>query len=203
MATGGKVLGKLKDFNKEYGKPIRDARCRNACSYTMKKGVKANERLQETLKPFMLRRNKVDFLKDELPVKREICVWVKPSRQQALIYTKIVQSNFSLTQKVLSSDKAVAKEARMGAFQVIAELKKLCGHPSLLEKGDIRSALEQNKLNTIITDSRKLELAVHLLKGFREENHKVLVFSQSTQTLNIIQHVLLKRGGFTIARLDG
>ena len=32
MATKGEILGKMKDFNKEYGKPIHDARCRR-CLY--------------------------------------------------------------------------------------------------------------------------------------------------------------------------
>ena len=207
MATAGKVLGKIKEFNKEYGKPIKDARCRNAGSYTMKQGLKANEKLQEVLKPYLLRRRKIDFLKDELPEKREICVWVKPSQQQATMYKKKVEENFSLVKNVLSSDVALANKAKMGAFQVLAQLKNLCGHPLRLLKGgpggDIRSALEQTDLATIINGSKKLDLTVHMLEGFKADSHKTLLFSQSTQNLDVIQHVLLEQGNMSMARLDG
>ena len=209
MATAGKVLGKIKDFNKEFGKPIRDARCKNAGSYAMKQGLKANEKLQEALKPYLLRRCKIDFLSNELPAKREICVWVKPSQEQAMMYKKKVEDNFLLSQNILSSDAKLANKAKMGAFKVLAELRNLCGHPFRLLKGgpggdgDIRSALEQTDLKTIINGSKKLGLVLHMIKGFKAEDHKTLFFSQSTQNLDVIQHVLLKQGNVSIARLDG
>lgn len=207
MATAGTVLGKMKDFNKEFGKPIRDARCKNAGSYAMKQGSQASEKLQKTLKPYLLRRHKYDFLSDELPSKREICVWVKPSEQQATLYKKLVTENFSLTQNMLSSDTEVANKAKMGAFQVLAKLRSLCGHPLRLLKGgpdgDIRSALAQTDLNDIIHGSKKLGVALHMIKGFKAEDHKTLLFSQSTQNLDVIQHVLLKQTKVSIARLDG
>lgn len=207
LATAGKVLGKLKEFNKEYGKPIRDARNRSAGSYALKQGAKANEKLQEMLKPYLLRREKMDFLADELPPKREICVWVKPSNQQKKMYKEKVQENGYLAQNILSEDKDVAKKAKLGAFQVLAQLKSLCGHPLRLLKGgpegNIRSVLEQTDLMTIINGSKKLELVLHMLKGFKDEHHRTLLFSQSTQSLDIIQHVLLKQKKISVCRIDG
>jgi SNF2 family DNA or RNA helicase len=209
MATGNQVLGKLKDFNREYGKPIRDARCRNASSYAMKKGQEANDALQGTLKSCLLRRRKLELLRDELPTKRDVCVWVKPSKQQARMYKETVESSFHLVRDILSADAKLANKAKMGAFQVLAELKDICGHPLRRLKGgpggSIRSALEQTDLPRIVQGSRKLELAIHLLRGFKADDHKTLLFSQSTQNLDIIEYVLLKKGGSTVklARLDG
>ena len=207
MATAGKVLGKIKEFNKEFGKPIRDARCKNACSYKTKEGQKANKSLQEKLKPYLLRRRKVDFLKNELPKKIETCVWVKPSKQQAKMYKEKVQENGFLTTDILSKDTSVANKAKMGAFQVLAELRNLCGHPLRLLKGgvdgSIHSALEQTDLATIINGSRKLELLLHMLAGFKKEDCKTLVFSQSTQNLDVIQYVLRKQDKLSICRIDG
>ena len=207
MATAGKVLGKLNEFNKEYGKPIRDARCRNASSHATKQGAKANEQLQATLKPILLRRNKVDFLKNELPEKRDMCVWVKPSKLQASMYKETVEKNGFLVKNILSSDKELANKAKMGAFQILAELRNLCGHPLRLLKGgpqgDIRSALEQKDLAYIINGSRKLELLLHMLKRFKIDGHHTLLFSQSTQNLDVIQHVLRRQGQVRICRLDG
>ena len=123
------------------------------------------------------------------------------------MYKEKIDSNVSLAKNILSSDKELAKKARLSAFQVMAELKNLCGHPLRLQKGgaggDIRSALEQTDLNTILNGSQKLKLVIHMLKGFRADGHKALLFSQSTQNLDVIQYVLERQKCFTIARLDG
>lgn len=207
MATAGKVLGKLKEFTKEYGKPIRDARCRNASNLATKEGAKAKKLLQEKLKPYLLRRLKLDFLADELPVKTETCVWVKPSKQQATMYKKVVKSNASLAQSVLSNDKALAKKAEWSAFQMIRKLQNLCCHPLRLLKGgsegDICTMLKQKDVAAILEGSKKLQLVCHMLKGFKAGDHRTLLFSQSTQNLDIIEYVLMKKGGFSIARLGG
>ena len=73
-ATAGTVLGKFKEFNQKYGKYINNARCKNACGLIIKRGEQANKELQEILKPIILRRKKVDYLKKELPPKEDICV---------------------------------------------------------------------------------------------------------------------------------
>lgn len=206
MATAGKVLGKIKEFNKEFGKPIREQRYKNTGSHAKKQGDEANEKLQATLKPYLLRRLKLDFLSEELPTKHEICVWVKPSKQQAMLYKKKLDESFALTQTMFSSDSKVANKAKLGAFQVLAELRNLMGHPLRLLKGvdgSIQSALEQTDLSTVINGSEKLRLVLHMLKGFQAEGRKTLLFSQSTQNLDIIQHVLQKQGNLEIARLDG
>ena len=209
MVTAGKVLGKLKAFNKEYGKPIRDARCRNASSHAQREGAKANEALQSTLKPYLLRRHKMNFLADELPPKLEICVWVKPSDQQKKMYQEKVQANGYLAKNIWSADKDVAKGANnLSAFNVLAKLQSLCGHPLRLLKGgsggDIRSALNQTDLATILNGSKKLELVLHMIKGFKAEEKKTLVFSKSTENLDIIQHVLLKqKNEISVCRIDG
>lgn len=204
MATAGNVFGKLKEFNKEYGKKIKDARCRSASSFAQKEGAQANQALQKALQPYLLRRRKMDFLKDELPKKLEVCVWIKPSKTQKVQYKKLVEDNGFLAGNILSEDKDVANKAKMGAFQVIAQLRNLCGHPLRLRQGgEIRSALEQHSVSSILSGSRKLELTIHMLKEFQKDGKKTLVFSQSTQTLDVIQHVLKKQDRIKYARLDG
>ncbi|CAB9524006.1 CHD3-type chromatin-remodeling factor [Seminavis robusta] len=197
MATAGHVLGKLKEFNLKWGKPIREARCRNASSMARKKGSKANEELQGTLKPYVLRRLKIDFLSDELPPKREICVWVKPSHQQKQMYKEEMAGYLA---------KDICRWGALHAFQVMTKFRSLCGHPLLLLKGDadIRSALDQTDLKSLLKGSSKLELVLHMIKGFRADGHKTLLFSQRTGTLDIIQRALmLQDNNMSIFRLDG
>jgi len=199
MATQGQVLGKLKDFNKLYGKPIRNARCRNASRYDIRKGKEANDELQETLKPYVLRRRKIDFLTNELPTKHEVCVWVKPSKDQVVLYKNKVDANIALAKNILSSDRALAKSSMMCAFQVMADLRKICSHPLRY----LEDSMEEKELHSIIRGSKKLELSIQMLKAFKQDGHKTLLFSQSTQNLDIIQYVLLKLGSFKVCRLDG
>ena len=213
LATAGKVLEKnIKHFNKKYGKPTRDARCRNASRYAERQGEKANEELQELLKPYVLRRLKKDHLSKELPVKQETCVWVKASKQQKMLYKVTVESKMSLADNILSSDTKLARSARIHAFRLIQVLMQICNHPLLHVVDDadnnnkrkgISKTLEGTELSAIIRGSKKLELSVHMLEAFKENGHKVLLFSHSTQNLDIIQYVLLKHGSFTVCRLDG
>ena len=207
MATAGAVLGKLKEFNQKYGKPIKDARCKNAYSSIIKRGEEANKELQEILKPIILRRKKVDYLKEELPPKEDICVWIKPSKEQMTMYKAKVGSMSSVTKTILGDDKAQARSAMMSAFKLLAELKNLCSHPIRLRKGgpdgDIRSALEQSDITSILNGSLKLKMLIHMLAGFEKEGEKVLVFSKSTQSLDIIQHVLKKQTTYKYGRIDG
>jgi SNF2 family DNA or RNA helicase len=230
MATAGRVLGKLKDFNKEYGKPIRNARCRNATSYEQKTGAQANEALQATLQPYLLRRRKIDFLKQELPPKYEICVWVKPSVEQIQKYTHILKNNQHLATSVLSGDKSIAKKARLCAFQVLNQLRSLCGHPLRLllsantssivgTTGNpstetdrtcsiLHSALAQSDLKTLLRASPKLELVLHMIQGFHKDGLQTLLFSQSTQNLSVIQSALEKMNlnkssNISVCRYDG
>ena len=206
MATAGQVLGKIKDFNKEYGKAIKNARCRNAASYVLSQGEKANIRLQEKLKPFLLRREKMDYLAEELPPKHDICVWVRPSTHQTRRYQDIINSNTSVAQSLLSKDKAAAKKATMCAFNVINNLRKLCGHPLRMhgrDGCDAATILKQTAVGEVLNGSNKLKVAIDLLEGFRKDGLRTLLFSQSTEMLDIIQYVLNKKGAFNVARLDG
>jgi len=209
MATAGSVLGTIKQFNIEYGKPIKNARCKSASRYVLRQGEAANKALQEKLKPYLLRRLKDDHLLEELPPKIEICVWVRPSQQQVKMYKdKIHSKSFtSFTATLKGSDKEAAKDSMKSAFQLLSVLQNICFHPILLQKGgpdgSIGSALEQTDLKAILSGSYKLELVVHMLKSFKEDEHKTLIFSQSTQNLDVIHYVLLKMPSITIARIDG
>ena len=206
MATAGKVLGTLKDFNKNYGSPIENARFSNATPFALSRGAEANRRLQDTLKPFMLRRLKVDFLQDDLPPKCETCVWIKPSTRQTSMYREKLQSNSSLARDMFSSNTELAAQARRNALQVLAKLRNLCGHPVRLlaeqQELSVPELLQSTALDTILNDCQKLALVVDMLREFKTDGHKTLLFSQSTQNLDILQHVLQHKK-FAIARLDG
>lgn len=85
-------------------------------------------------------------------------------------------------------------------------LRKVCQHPFLFgeprdENG--RYLGEVNK-NLLVVTSGKFKLLDRLLPRLKGDGHKVLIFSQFTSLLTIIEDYLLSKGdGYKYCRLDG
>ena len=146
------------------------------------------------------------YLAEEIPPKHDICVWVRPSTHQTRRYQDIINSNTSVSQSLLSNDKATTQNARMCAIKVINNLRKICDHPLRMhgrDGCDVETILKETAVGEILNGSDKLKVALHLLEGFRKDGQRTLLFSQSTEMLDIIQYVLNKKGACRVARLDG
>lgn len=191
-ATSGKVLGRLKNFKDYFAKPIERARDKLASQGDLTRGERVNKELQERLAPYFLQRLKIDFLKDKLPIKTDLVVWTHLSSKQRSMYERFVKNDGkSLIKSILTGDGTTVLEA-------ITWLKKLCGHPILTEGED--QSEHATPTDAVIQQSCKLGVLAYLVEKLCSEQHRVLVFSQSTKMLDIIQNVLSK---FCIARIDG
>jgi hypothetical protein len=193
-ATSGQVLGSLKDFNSKFAKPIEAARQKYAVDSIIRNGERANKELQASLQPHFLQRLKVDYLKDKLPPKTELVVWTQLSSQQRVMYTEFVNEG-GVVGQILAGEKTSPLEA-------ITWLKKLCGHPLLIEQpGEkLSDALQKQKARSITEQSPKMQILMAFLHKFRSEGHRTLVFSQSTRMLDIIEKAAKE---FAVARIDG
>ena len=180
---------------KRFTRPIEAARDKDASNYVMRIGEKTNLELQHILRPYFLQRLKIDFLADKLPMKSDFVVWTHISKKQRSMYEKYVSSGTSAVASVLSGEITSPLEA-------ITWLKKLCGHPILVEKGtsDTHEMVKNHDPDDLILQSKKLYVLVALIDKLRSEGHKTLVFSQSTRMLDIIERVLYKN---TLFRIDG
>ena len=191
FATSGKVLGTLPMFKNQFSSPIEDARSADATGHTIRIGEKANQELQEKIKPYFLQRLKIDFLADKLPTKTDFVVWTHLSKFQRAMYSRYVNSGDSAVAQVLSGISTSPLEA-------VTWLKKLCGHPILLEKENQhfdRMSPEKLKRN-----SSKLQVLDTLVERLRRKGHRTLIFSQSTKMLDIIERVLSR---MRLSRIDG
>ena len=189
------LIGAVHSFVKYFTKPIEAARDKNATNYVMREGEKANLELKEKLSPYILQRLKIDFLADKLPTKSDFVVWTHISEKQRSMYEKYVASGESAVAAVLAGEITSPLEA-------ITWLKKLCGHPILVDKerqGAI-GMLDNCGADELIQQSTKLHVLVSLITKLRHEGHRMLVFSQSTRMLDIIERVLCK---IKIFRVDG
>jgi SNF2 family DNA or RNA helicase len=89
-------------------------------------------------------------------------------------------------------------------LEALTYLKKLCGHPTLVSKSGTFQApdvLENTSVEDLLQQSQKLQALLALITALTQAGHRVLIFSQSTRMLDIIQRVLLKVA--QMSRIDG
>lgn len=155
-------------------------------------GERRNKELQQRLKPYFLQRLKIDFLRDKLPRKDEMVIWTHLADLQRQQYSDFLETDMALS--IFKGDKACALAA-------ITHLKKLCGHPLLTVEGR-GEILNSNRMpvEQVVGQSAKLSLLVRLVEELQRDGHQTLIFSQSTEMLNIIEYAL---SGMVLERIDG
>ncbi|KAF9281009.1 choline dehydrogenase 6 [Mortierella alpina] len=157
------------------------------------------DRLQQLLKPLMLRRFKEDVEKS-IPVKEETIIEVELTTTQKAFYRAILEKNFGFLKKGGSAGPSL--------INVMMELRKCCIHPYLIQGAEDRIVAEKNAVSAeaqyqcLIEASGKLVLIDKLLKKLKEGGHKVLIFSQMTRCLDLLQDYLRGRG-YPYERIDG
>ncbi len=146
---------------------------------------KAMERLQKLVGPFILRRLKEDVQKD-LPEKLEEFRYVRLGSTQQKVYDGQV---IHMKEQLARQD---GEEFNRNKLQILAELTRLrqiCCDPSL--------CFENYKGETA-----KLTACLELIQSAMDGGHRMLVFSQFTSMLEIIQGEL-ERQGITYYTITG
>lgn len=199
-------LGSQKGFVKDFEAPIMKSRQPNATPEDMERGQYASEELARTTSPFILHRT-ADILADFLPPKTEYVLFCKPTPAQAKIYRNVIQS--PMFHSALRSSES--------AFQLITILKKLCNSPALMDPAygndDSTPSSSLVALNEMLPPglsklyrnsmSSKIRLLDHLLQHIKNDtSEKIVVISNYTSTLNLIEQLLLN-SNLTYHRLDG
>lgn len=85
------------------------------------------------------------------------------------------------------------------------ELKKCCNHPYLISAAQAEAPKLPNGAyegNALIKSCGKLELLQAMLKQLKREGHRVLIFSQMTRVLDILED-FLEFEGYKYERIDG
>ena len=161
-------LGNLERFNRLFRYPIERAN-----------DDVRREQLQHRLKPFLLRRTK-DAVATELPEKTEIIRSVILEGNQRDLYESIrLAMDKKLQQEI--NKKGLARSHIM-ILDALLKLRQVCCDPQLLN-------LPQAKK---VTQSAKLDLLMTMLPEMVEEGRKILLFSQFTKMLGLIEPELKK-----------
>jgi SNF2 family DNA or RNA helicase len=147
------------------------------------------QRLARRVAPFLLRRRKQDVL-TELPPKTEIVRSVALADDQAALYEGI---RLSMEKRVRSAISAQGlARSQITILDALLKLRQACCDPRLLKL----PAAER------VRGSAKLELLMDLLPEQLEEGRRILLFSQFTSMLGLIEPELDARG-IAYAKLTG
>ena len=136
--------------------------------------------LRARVTPFMLRRTKA-LVADELPPKIETVMRVELSGKQADLYETIRLGMEKSVREALNT-KGLAK-SQITILDALLKLRQVCCDPSL-----VKLAAAQK-----VKASAKLEQLMELLPEMVAEGRKILLFSQFTSMLALIEAELKKR----------
>ena len=147
-------------------------------------------KLHQILRPFLLRRLKQD-VELAIPKKWEYILFAPLAEWQQAMYMDITQKNLK---------DSGGKEIRLN--NVIMQLRKCCNHPFLME-WPVDDKGEEVADEILVQASGKMQLLDRLMKLLRKEGgHRVLIFSQMTRMLDIIEDYMNLRR-YSFRRLDG
>ena len=127
----------------------------------------------------------------QLPEKVEKVIRCQLSGWQKLVYQQIQDHSACVTDP--NSGKKLSKT---GLSNIIMQLRKICNHPCLFTP-DTWTANEE-----MVRSAGKFELLDRMLPKLKKAGHRVLMFSQMTMLMNILEDYFTWRG-FKFLRLDG
>jgi len=154
------------------------------------------------LQPLMIRRIKADVEKS-LPPKLETKIACPLSDCQRFWYKRLLLKDSSLLKK-LENDNATEALGTAGSSSwkklqsLMMQLRKCANHPYLFPDADQGSQDPE----AIVTSSGKMVLLDRLLQKLKDKNHRVVLFSQFTSMLDLIEEYCNLRG-WRYCRLDG
>ncbi len=146
----------------------------------------AADTLRKKISPFMLRRMKKEVL-DELPEKIENTLFVNMTEEQTKMYVSFKE--LAKNRATILLDDTNKQRAGMEILTLLLRLRQICCHPSLFD-----SAYKYS--------GAKTELLKELIENAVLSGHRILIFSQFTSMLGIIQDKLCE-WNYDCFRIDG
>ncbi|XP_020272875.1 ISWI chromatin-remodeling complex ATPase CHR11-like [Asparagus officinalis] len=148
------------------------------------------QQLHKVLRPFLLRRLKSDVEKG-LPPKKETILKVGMSQMQKQYYRALLQKDLEVVN---------AGGERKRLLNIAMQLRKCCNHPYLFQGAEPGPPYTTGE--HLITNAGKMVLLDKLLRKLKQRGSRVLIFSQMTRLLDILEDYLMFRA-YQYCRIDG
>ncbi|KAI8561579.1 hypothetical protein RHMOL_Rhmol04G0351200 [Rhododendron molle] len=148
------------------------------------------QQLHKVLRPFLLRRLKSDVEKG-LPPKKETILKVGMSQMQKQYYKALLQKDLEVVN---------AGGERKRLLNIAMQLRKCSNHPYLFQGAEPGPPYTTGE--HLISNAGKMVLLDKLLPKLKERDSRVLIFSQMTRLLDILEDYLMYRG-YQYCRIDG
>lgn len=192
-----KIFNSVKSFDEWFNTPFANTGAQEKIELTEEESLLVIRRLHKVLRPFLLRRLKKDVEKD-LPDKVEKVLKCNLSGLQYVLYQQMLKHNALF----VGAEVGGAKSGIKGLNNKIMQLRKICNHPFVFE--EVETVLDSLKLTNdlIWRTSGKFELLDRILPKFKKSGHRVLMFFQMTQIMDIMEDFLRFRD-LKYLRLDG
>lgn len=159
--------------------------------------------LHDMIRPFFLRRTKAEVL-PFLPPMVQIIIPVSMSVVQKKLYKSILGKNPQLIQAICKKQTGQLKKTeKHNLNNILVQLRKCLCHPFIYNR-----AIEEQTNDPVVAFQRmveasgKLKLLNIMLPKLKERGHRVLIFSQFLENLDIVEDFLT---GLELryCRLDG
>ncbi|KAL1197798.1 ISWI chromatin-remodeling complex ATPase CHR17 [Cardamine amara subsp. amara] len=148
------------------------------------------QQLHKVLRPFLLRRLKSDVEKG-LPPKKETILKVGMSQMQKQYYKALLQKDLEVIN---------GGGERKRLLNIAMQLRKCCNHPYLFQGAEPGPPYTTG--DHLVTNAGKMVLLDKLLPKLKDRDSRVLIFSQMTRLLDILEDYLIYRG-YQYCRIDG
>jgi superfamily II DNA or RNA helicase len=173
------ILGDAEGFRSYYRNPIE------------KEGdSERQQQLAARLQPLLLRRTKSAVAKD-LPPKTEILHTIELGKAQSDLYETIRAAMDRRVKEAI--DAQGLDRSQIIVLDALLKLRQVCCHPQLLKLEAAQKLAESAKTAYLMED---------LLPELIDEGHRILIFSQFTQMLAIIEEQL-KEARIPFVKLTG
>ncbi|KAK0608536.1 hypothetical protein LWI29_032098 [Acer saccharum] len=179
------IFNSVENFEEWFNAPFKD---RGQVALTDEEQLLIIRRLHHVIRPFILRRKK-DEVEKYLPGKSQVILKCDMSAWQKAYYHQVTD----VGRVGLDSGTGKSKSLQNLSMQ----LRKCCNHPYLFV-GEYNMWRKEE----IVRASGKFELLDRLLPKLHRSGHRVLLFSQMTRLMDILE-IYLKLNDFNFLRLDG
>jgi DNA excision repair protein ERCC-6 len=209
------LLGSYTSFYEEFEDAISRGGYKHASNEQVEDAYRQSVILRSLIDPYIMRRSKTQ-VSHRLPPKTDKIIFCSLTDTQIQLYTRILDS--SHIERVLLG--------KANLLSGISLLRKVCNHPRLFlssprvdsdarlasnqEEADscsreaqdlvFRSGRRSGEKYDLVESSCKIKIMLEYLKRWKKEGHKVLLFSQTVQMLNIIEECVRE---YEYLRMDG